>query len=208
MPPGTGLLRGGCVTLFRLSVIAELVAGPQDPSCEQIEVGFLLHGDIVMPDGRTEGPDLSVGAGPDTDLLLHFRVLVLAPDAEDGGPLEGPGMVKLSLGRDPGCWKAFHDRMGRVLIVNPDGKMAPMTPGFDPNELVPFLGTGIPECVHRAMDHDDSNAVVDVGLDDFFDHLWIFELGMAFVVDDHVVGLGPIGIFVNLRQPTSLGILQ
>ena len=160
-----------------------------------------------MTDGGAEGPGFPMGAGPDTDLLLLFRVLAAASNPENRRLLEWLCMIKLSLGSRPVFREALHDWMGRVLILNFNGEVAAVAPRFNADELVPFFGRRVPEGVHCAMDHDNANSVVEVGLDNFLNNGGIFKLGVAFVVDDYVVFFCPLRITVDLGY-SAFGVLK
>src|SRR5690606_35740520 len=96
----------------------------------------------------------------------------------------------------PLCGKLAHRRV--IFDGDAHGIIALVivTAARDAEEFAPVVDRRGAIAVHRAVDHDGGFAGL-VGRGDLADVLGIVGVGEALVVDDHVVGLGPVGIVVQ-----------
>ena len=93
--------------------------------------------------------------------------------------------------------KTLHDRMLGRDERDVDRLLWPVSGRLQPDELEPIVGPR-PVAVHRAVQVDRRNTVL-VGVQDVPDIRLLRHIGRAFVVNDHVVALGPVGIVVDVE---------
>ena len=148
-----------------------------------------------MAEGRAEDARAVVVVGPDGGVIE--AVLFTLGDGERfrGGP-EFFDDVELVHGRDPRGWEAAEGG-----VVGGDGAdgivtlMIVLTAG-DAEEFAPFVGLQRAVSVHRAV-YDDGRRARAVGGEDFGNVGEVVGVGEALVVDDDVVGFGPVGVVVE-----------
>ena len=77
--------------------------------------------------------------------------------------------------------------------------------GGDAEQFAPLVRFGVAIAVHRAVDDRCGDAGVAVGLGDVFDPIDIGHATETFVVNDNVVCLGPIFLFVDRNLDVTIG---
>ena len=156
-----------------------------------------------MAVGGAEDAGAVIVVHPDDGLLLAGAF------AGGGGEWSGfwPGFfndVKLVHGRDPVFGKAFHD--GMIFGDDFDGVfgLVFVVLAGDAEEFAPVIDFGGAVGVHGAV-NDHRRFAGFVGGGDAADVIFVGGIREAFIVDDHVVWLGPIGVFVEIDLGAGAG---
>ena len=114
-------------------------------------------------------------------------------------------LVQLALRGFPLGWEGFHDGMLGREVFDRDSAMPLVAVGGDAEQFAPLVRFGVAIAVHRAVDDRCGDAGVAVGLGDVFDPIDIGHATETFVVNDNVVCLGPIFLFVDRNLDVTIG---
>ena len=105
----------------------------------------------------------------------------------------------------------------RVNEADGDGKLRAVAAGLQAEVVEPkrvrragrdgIVGIADAITVHAAVEIHAGDAVA-MGLEDALDHGGVIDVGGAFVVDDHVVALGVVGVAVNRQRRVRAAIRQ
>ena len=109
----------------------------------------------------------------------------------------------------PDGGKAFHDGMIGIDVDDLESPGAFVIVGTDPQAFAPFIGSRMAITVDRAMNHHRRDAFA-MRLGNMIDKIHVGHVAKAFVMHDHVVAFGPIGLFVDahamVADAAALGV--
>ena len=200
------------VVLFFLWAVAglgvaffgELVAGPEDAACEEVEVNILLHGLVVMTERGAKHTSLAVGVCPDAEVILLGVFAISLAKPLGVGP-DFLDLVQFALRGFPLGREGFHDGVLGREVFDRDSAVPLVAVGGNAEQFAPLVRLGVAVAVHRTVDDRRGDAGVAVCLGDILDPVDIGHAAETFVVNDDVVRLGPVLLFVDGNLYVSVG---
>ena len=197
---GSGLHSLGDVDADRLRLrcdevfVIQLVAGPQRPARDEVEVLGAADGFVVVAERGAEDAALAVLVGPDADLVVALLLVLggaervgVRPELLD--PIEFPGWI------GPGGAELGHDRMAGVDVQHLMRIGRPVPPRGHAAELEPVIGP-VAVAVHRTVQHDGWQPLA-VRRDDILGPGVLLHVGETLVVNDDIEPLRPVLLLVQ-----------
>ena len=169
----------------------QLVHRPQQSPGHQVQVPGIAHRLIIVAQSGAEDAGLPVGVGPGNHHVLQFVAHLLAASGEWLGRLKEPHVVvELLIHGGPVVQSPQH-RVLAIDVDHVDRLLRTVPRRVDTHKLKPIVPTSA-VAVHRTVQIDRRDSLA-MGRENVFDIRNLGHIGRAFVVDDHVVPIGPIG---------------
>ena len=184
-------------------VVVELTAGPKEAASDEVEVAWVLNGVVVVTNGGGKGGSALLGVDPGNDGGTLLSIDVLMAEGEGLGVEDLCVVVELFLFSDP-IGERFGDGMVGIGELDGDGFLRAVASGMKAEVLGPLIGA-ISKRVHGAVKVDGGNGLMDC--EDVLHRGEVLIRGSAFVVNDHVVSLGPIGVVIKWERGIGAAVV-
>ncbi len=176
-------------------LVFQFAGGPEDAAGDVGEEHFVAEGVVGVAVGGAEDAGFAVLVDPDDGVVFAVFLALAGGQGFGVGP-EFFDDVEFIHGGDPVGGHAFEDgvlgldefhRVFALVIVAAAG---------DAEQLAPVINVRGAVGVHGAVDDDGGDAIV-VRFGDAADVVGVGGVGEAFVVDDDVEFLGPVGVVIQ-----------
>ena len=174
----------------------ELVTGPKQATCDQIEITSIGDGFRVMPDGRAETAGTGLFVRPGDDGIHGLAFDHLAAHRERMRVEEVHVVIELLFDRGP-IGERLRDRVLFIHKRDRDGLLRAVGARLQAEALEPAI-LARAEAVHGAVKLDAGDGFVSV--EDAGERLLVVHAGRALVVDDDVVALCPIHLVIDWQR--------
>ena len=191
-------LLSGAVAFSWITVFIEFVTGPEEAASKVADIGFTLHGLVVVTDGSAEDAGFAILVGPDAGVIFFGADAVsLAEDGSVGPNLSD--LVKLTLGGFPAFAKPFHNGVLGLEIFDVHCNVLLMAYCGDTEEFAPFVGDFVCRAIamHGAVQHHRWDPRITMSRSNPFHKGFVTNCAETFVVHDDIKVLNPILLLVN-----------
>jgi hypothetical protein len=204
-PPGSLEIHFPSLSVARrgLAIVVEFIDGPKQSACDEVEINLVLHGFIVMPQGGSENPGFAIVVRPNTNVVFLGILSVSLSQGSGVGP-DFFNLVKFAIGSFPGAGKSFHDGMIWLEVFDFNRAMAFVADGSHAQKFAPFVGAGVAETVHGAVNHHSGQTFL-MDFSDGIDEVGVAHISEAFIMNNDIVAISPMRGFKSIDFNVGAG---
>lgn len=180
-----------------LSVLVELVAGPEHTSSEHAQPDVVVHGLVVVSERSAKDAGFAEVVGP-RDRVNRLCVLPVGEGEWNGVRPDLFNDVELTGRRSPVEREVRHDRVRCVHVLDRHSAVLFVTTTGDSDQLTPCVRScwSVAVAVQGTVNEDRRNALV-MSLCDGLHEIVVLDAAKAFVVHDDVVLARPAWLSVD-----------